>query len=114
MGPCFRRDDDKQNGLDHRSGPFVNHSPQWLLRECSFQHASGLKIEPDRETTHRVRPKLTVVERDFNKAIVTAVLWQSGFPSQRTITVEADQVFKAVLLAGVPIEKDDPAIREVK
>jgi len=66
-----------------------------LFGEDPFHCASGRWIEPEREATHGVGPKLTVVERDFNKAIVTAVLRQSRFPSQRTIAVEADQVFKA-------------------
>jgi len=64
--------------------------------------------------THRVRPKLTVVERDLNEAIVTAVLRQSGFPSQRTVAVVADQVFKSVFIAGAPIKKTDPTIWEVE
>jgi hypothetical protein len=98
-------------GQKREDAPLPGHHE--LFGEDRFHCASGRWIEPEREATHRVRPKLTVVERDLNETIVPAVLRQSRFPSQRTIAVEADQVFKAVFLAGAPIKKNDPAIREV-
>src|SRR3954453_13942818 len=85
-----------------------------LFCENRFHWASGLKIEPDSEATHCVRAELSVVERNPDKTIGAAILRQGSSPSQRAITVDANQIFKSVLLVGRAVKQHDLTIGKVE